>query len=96
MGFLSVEVLLGIHLAGTTIGDVIADLCDVIGGYLGRSVRPFGTDVGEYVSHFLIADGRVLCEAGHEGDGSEGLAVDLDRTGKTVEEDFGEAIPCLR
>lgn len=26
------------------------------------------------------------------GDGCEGLAADLDRTGKTVEADFGEAI----
>ena len=96
MGFLSIEVLWGIHLAGTTVGSVITDLCDVIDGDLGGSVGPSGTDLGDHVGHVLIADGRVLCEAGHEGDGSEGLAVDLDRTGKTVEEDFGEAIPCLR
>ena len=63
---------------------------------MGSSVGRLGTDLGEYVIHFLIAEGRVLCRGGHEGDGSEGLAVELDKTDETVEEDFGRAIPCLR
>jgi len=92
LSYLFIEVLLGIHLAGTTVGGVITDFFDVIDRDLGSSIGPSGTDVCEHVGHVLIADGRVLCEAGHEGDWSEGLGVDLDGTGQTVEEDFCEAI----
>ena len=83
------EVGLGVDGGGAVLGGGAGFFYGLFGDLRG-TVVPVLADVGGDVGEVLVADGGILSETGHGGEGGVFFTTDGDGTHEAVEEDAGE------